>query len=552
MSDYQPPVYMPTPIVAPDYTDSGSGTTDRFRQRLSVWDFRPQCNGTFDDAIAINNALWWLWTQGGGTLWIPNYSPYGWPITYWLKSPVLLYPGIHLLGDGFPTLKLQAKANCGVVQTAFFDQLVADETTGIPAALLGGSSDCRVSGLILDGNSSQQTAVAFDEQSGLSVCGDNVLVSDCIINNTFGHGLRTFSTSRNASATETFESTLTRIQIRNTGGHGWYDYPAGAGGGGMHDLTAFDIVARTPSQNGQGLYSCFNLSSIGRYIALHGWTEATYTQGLPMPKSVYELGTADAQFIACIADGGLLWMDVNGNNNSFVGCLFEGPSGGYDSDPPTGTTMVNLTQYGNRFTNCFFNGRNTQTNDRTACFAIAPTSSTIIANCAFVNFSTTNLPIDFTQTSGGNFLSGFVNNGGGTTGNYPTTFNATPFGNDVVELYVVGQTSKFFYNRSVASNTNYIQTAPATGFTYTATEYSGGVLLVPASTLATGTIVLPPTPADGDTFQIFSSFAVTALTLSTSDGANILNAPTTVSSTSPIKLRYFASYGASGTWMIAP
>jgi hypothetical protein len=70
--------------------------------------------------------------------------------------------------------------------------------------------------------------------------------------------------------------------------------------------------------------------------------------------------------------------------------------------------------------------------------------------------------------------------------------------------------------------------SPATGFTYVVPSGVVGVALTPATTLATGTITMPASPADGMTVNISSSQIITALTVNANTGQSIINAITTL------------------------
>ena len=87
---------------------------------------------------------------------------------------------------------------------------------------------------------------------------------------------------------------------------------------------------------------------------------------------------------------------------------------------------------------------------------------------------------------------------------------------------------------AVISGTNgliqsYDYRTPVTGFSYTFDPSSLGTVLVmnPAGTLATGTLIMPASPADGMTIRFSSSQIITALTLS-GNGASIVSAVTTL------------------------
>lgn len=91
---------------------------------------------------------------------------------------------------------------------------------------------------------------------------------------------------------------------------------------------------------------------------------------------------------------------------------------------------------------------------------------------------------------------------------------------------------------------SYDYQTPTTGFSYTFTPSSTGTVLVmnPAGTLATGTITMPASPADGMTITFSSSQQITALTMA-GNGASINNAVTFL----PAKTAVTYVYRATGT-----
>lgn len=93
---------------------------------------------------------------------------------------------------------------------------------------------------------------------------------------------------------------------------------------------------------------------------------------------------------------------------------------------------------------------------------------------------------------------------------------------------------------------SYDYQTPTTGFSYTFTPSSTGNVLVmnPAGTLATGTITMPASPADGMTITFSSSQQITALTMA-GNGANISGAVTSMSPKSGVTYVYRL---ANTTW----
>ena len=70
--------------------------------------------------------------------------------------------------------------------------------------------------------------------------------------------------------------------------------------------------------------------------------------------------------------------------------------------------------------------------------------------------------------------------------------------------------------------------ASTTGFSYTFAAGTTVLVMNPAGTLATGTITMPASPADGMTISFSSTQIITALTVSPNTGQSIVGNPTTV------------------------
>lgn len=78
---------------------------------------------------------------------------------------------------------------------------------------------------------------------------------------------------------------------------------------------------------------------------------------------------------------------------------------------------------------------------------------------------------------------------------------------------------------------------PLTGFSITLD--SCPILVInPAGTLATGTVLLPATPLDGQQASIISTQTQTALTVTAATGDTVNNAPTALVALTPVKLGY--------------
>lgn len=89
------------------------------------------------------------------------------------------------------------------------------------------------------------------------------------------------------------------------------------------------------------------------------------------------------------------------------------------------------------------------------------------------------------------------------------------------------------------------QSTPLTGFSITVAPTTNIVQITPAGTLATGTIVFPGGPANGQRIRIFSSQVITTLTLTPSAGTTITGAVTTLAANGSVEYVYSA---AGTTW----
>lgn len=84
-----------------------------------------------------------------------------------------------------------------------------------------------------------------------------------------------------------------------------------------------------------------------------------------------------------------------------------------------------------------------------------------------------------------------------------------------------------------------------TGFSYTFASGITTLIAAPAGTLATGTITMPGSPADGMVVTITTTQEITALTVNANTGQSIVNAVTTLAAGGGAKYIYRL---ANTTW----
>ena len=85
----------------------------------------------------------------------------------------------------------------------------------------------------------------------------------------------------------------------------------------------------------------------------------------------------------------------------------------------------------------------------------------------------------------------------------------------------------------------YAYTTPTSGSTVTASSTANNLILNPAGSLATLTIAMPSTPADGQIFSVSTTQIITVLTFTATP--TIYNAPTTLAAGAVARFQYSAA-----------
>ncbi|MGH7782241.1 MAG: hypothetical protein ACREO5_00125, partial [Candidatus Binatia bacterium] len=109
-----------------------------------------------------------------------------------------------------------------------------------------------------------------------------------------------------------------------------------------------------------------------------------------------------------------------------------------------------------------------------------------------------------------------------------------------VTAFQVDINSNIFYTRAIADQ-GYSLQVPITGFSITIPDNSSSLILNPAGVLATGTIVMPANPIDGQRVELSTTQTVTALTLNANAGQTISGNVTTLTAAAPASYRYVLS-----------
>ena len=131
----------------------------------------------------------------------------------------------------------------------------------------------------------------------------------------------------------------------------------------------------------------------------------------------------------------------------------------------------------------------------------------------------------------------------GANGTYLSFYATTPGTTTLVEALRLYSNSIEF--RAAQADQSKVVVTPTTGFTQTIANNCTTLLLTPSGMLASGTIVMPAAPVDGQIARVLSSQTITSLSVSPSSGQSIVDAPPTIGSSAPFSMIYDL---ASTTW----
>ena len=249
----------------------------KLQEVVSVKDFGAVGDGFADDTAAIQNAVNYLNSQGGGQLFFPR--------GIYITSGVTVYTNIWLVGAGrsITTLKLKNGANQDVIMGyAAYDLLGTNSG--------GGVQNVGLFNLTIDGNRANN----LTSGSGIVLYGEEFYFENLSVTQTREHGIRT-EWGRGDSVFG-MESHYSNIRIDGCGMDGWNN-------NGPHDSVTFNLIVTDASLNADrtfhGLVIGPNMT--GRYVSCHVWSRA-----------------------ASFRHGWALRISAGGGGNEFIGCHFEG------------------------------------------------------------------------------------------------------------------------------------------------------------------------------------------------------------------------------------
>ncbi len=137
------------------------------------------------------------------------------------------------------------------------------------------------------------------------------------------------------------------------------------------------------------------------------------------------------------------------------------------------------------------------------------------------------------------------------------TFPATPQVATIgtTDLFAVsvagtpGMQAQYASAAQIAGVPGYVYNVPLTGFSLTFANSQTNMILNPAGTLATGTLITEPNPSDGQRECVLSTQTQTGLTWTANAGQSIANAPTALVANVPACMTYVKSLT---TWERSP
>lgn len=90
---------------------------------------------------------------------------------------------------------------------------------------------------------------------------------------------------------------------------------------------------------------------------------------------------------------------------------------------------------------------------------------------------------------------------------------------------------QLFFSNLASGVLSKLRQVPVNGFSFTIPNGINNLVLDPAGTLASGTIIMPASAVDGQIVSIITSQSITSVTISGNSGQTIVNAPTTLTTT---------------------
>ena len=263
---------------------------------LSVKDFGAVGDGTTNDTTAIQAALNYVNSLGGGTVYFPQGT--------YLSNLLTIYSNTCLIGQGVPntTLKLAAGSNSAFLYGSNSDSYWGTTTVNV-------NLNITIQNLTIDGNSANNPT-ASSNGALIAIFGSAIKVYDVTIINARDHGMRTGGYS-GEPVPYTDVSFFRNVVISITGRDGWLNE-------GPHDMMATNVSIANAGQNTAATYSGLHIvgPGQGKFIGCHVFSFSTY---LRMKYALYIDNSSNSEFTNCDFEGASLAnvCIYNGSLNQF-------------------------------------------------------------------------------------------------------------------------------------------------------------------------------------------------------------------------------------------
>lgn len=169
------------------------------------------------------------------------------------------------------------------------------------------------------------------------------------------------------------------------------------------------------------------------------------------------------------------------------------------------------------------------------------TAATTTANAGNLSFTTGNGGASATTTANGGNITFTAGNGGAAAATaaggtitlssgtgVATSQNGTLVLKQAGVNWLISDVNDNVISLGAPADQGFSRQTPATGFSITVPNNTSHLVLHPAGTLATGTVVLPSAPINGQALEVLTDQTITALTVSPNAGQTLVNAPTTL------------------------
>ncbi|MER2197190.1 glycosyl hydrolase family 28-related protein [Methylobacterium brachiatum] len=238
------------------------------------------------------------------------------------NSSVILPPGCFLVSKAIilrnKTVLRGSGRNLTLIQLSHNSKtnvLETEETVDRSAA--GRSTDgWEVTDLSIDGGGVLQDAsgTAIDNINGISIYGAGWRLSNVLIRNVMGHGIRS-KWSAFGEMPGGLEASVENVTIDTVGRHGWWNE-------GPHDLVSNKLIIIDPAQERDNIFCALfsNGTATGKYTHFHSWHRAAARNRVRYSVS----SPGGHTFTASDFEGGRSWFEHRGSYDNVTGSSFYG------------------------------------------------------------------------------------------------------------------------------------------------------------------------------------------------------------------------------------